>query len=128
MPASFYLCNFTKQETVGNHLPASKASEFLLNPGAGAVALWYLFRNRGDQIAFVSDWDIQESRTFFGHDAKVISSFTDKTDETIAHAIAAGILEDHGRLWTDDLAPDTVYVRDIRVNHRPGRTPPDNLH
>ena len=119
MGAWFQLYNFTRRERVGAHLAASKPREFIWNTGPGAVVLWYLFSHRGDKIAFVSDYDCDEKREFFNEvvTRKLLESFTDKTEETIAAAIAAELIEDHGFTWRDEQEPDQYFIRDVRIRN-----------
>lgn len=132
MGACFTLCNFTKRECVRcSHLCADKAREFIWNPAAGAVVLWYLLRNRGDHIAFVSDYDIDGNPPYrcFGQvvSHQLVNSFVDKTEETIAAGVAAGVFEDHGYRWRDETEPDVIYQRDVRISDRLGSLPDDGL-
>lgn len=134
MGASYFLCNFTKRETVGTHLRADHSREWIWNWDAGTIALWYMFRNRGDQIAFISDYDCGAQRLFFGQTISYddLNAFRDATEETIAAAVKAGIVEDHGKHLIDlDLGvsppdPDLFY-HDLRVIRRDGPLPPDGL-
>jgi len=128
MGATYYLYNFTRRERVGGSLPAFSAREFIWNEGAGAVVLWYMLKNRGDRIAFVSDYDVVERRVVFGERVtdKVLNSFKDVTEEYIKLAINAKVVTDHGIKWQDELDP-SLFTRDIRVDRSDGPLPSDGL-
>lgn len=123
MGAWYSLVNFTKREKVVLvHLGGCKAEEIACFHPVSAIAVWYMLRYRGDNIAFVSDVDIESGRNFFGEIAtyELINAFPDRCEETIAHAVGAKVVADHGRKWQDDAEPDVIYGRDIRVG------PPDD--
>ena len=129
MGAMYDLYNFTKRERVGCHrLGATTRNEHLYKSACGAVVLWYLFGHAGDKLAFVSDYDAQAGREFFGEVTSyaMLAEFVDKTDETVASAIEAKVLEDHGFLFRDEDEPDTVYVRDLRVSKVEPQIPHDS--
>ena len=123
MGITYTLVNFTKREKVTLvHLGGSKAEVIACFRPVSAIAVWYMLRNRGDNVAFVSDVDIESGRYFFGEVAtyELINAFPDRCEETIAHAVGAKVVADHGRKWQDDTEPDVIYERDIRVD------PPDD--
>jgi hypothetical protein len=58
---------------------------------------------------------------------QLVNSFVDKTEETIAAGVAAGVFEDHGYRWRDETEPDVIYQRDVRISDRLGSLPDDGL-
>lgn len=128
MGTYYELCNFTRRERIRtDRINGMKAREMVWSHASAAVLVWYCLRRRGDQIAFVSD-DTDMGREFFGHRVteELVGSFTDVTEETIAHAVAAGVLIDNGteRVLADD--PELLR-RLIEVDRRPGGVPPEGL-
>jgi hypothetical protein len=115
MGVHYELYNFTKRERVGSHLAAATMREHIWNPSAGAVVLWYLFQNRGDEIAMLSEDDVRKPIFGKSYTYEQLLQFIDKTAETIAHGVAAGVLEDHGFVWQDEHEPDRYFCRDIRI-------------
>ncbi len=128
MGATYDLYNFTRRERVGGSLPVFSARDFIWNEGAGAVVLWYMFKNRGDQIAFVSDYDVVGHRVVFGERVtdELLNSFKDVTEEYIALAIAAKVVTDHGIKYQDEHDP-SLFTRDLRVDRSDGSLPSDGL-
>lgn len=131
MGACYDLINFTRRERLPLvSLAGCKSREITSHHPAAALATWYMLRCRGDEIAFVSDDDVQARRTFFGrtvsHD--LIESFTDVLDETIAHAVAARVLIDDGWRQFPENDPDQhLHTRTLRIDDDDGPLPNENL-
>ena len=111
MGVGYILVNQTKCEQVTfAHLPANTAQEIAGQPAAAAVVAWYLLHNQGDQIAFVSDtygeWPLPGEKP-------ALTIWPDRTDETVASLIDAGILRDDGMLYRDEDDPETVFIRKL---------------
>lgn len=124
MGALYTLINFTKREQVSLvHLQGGKAREIACTHPAAAIAVWYMLRNRGDQIAFVSDYDV--GRTFFGEEItdELLNSLPDRCEETIAHAVESRVVTDHGKIGVDETEPDLIYTRDVRIDPGDGELP-----
>lgn len=124
MGAWYSLINFTKREQVVLvHLGAVTAREIACTHPAAAIAIWYMLRNRGDQIAFVSDYDV--GRTFFGEVVtyELLNSLPDRCEETIAHAVESRVVIDHGKIVIDETEPDLIYRRDVRIDPGDGNLP-----
>ncbi len=124
MGAWYSLINFTKREQVDLvHLGGVKAREIACTHPAAAIAIWYMLRNRGDQMAFVSDYDV--GRTFFGEQItyELLNSLPDRCEETIAHAVESRVVTDHGKIVLDEAEPDLIYRRDVRIDPGDGNLP-----
>lgn len=94
------------------HLNGNKGRELAGNSAQSSIVTWYLLKNQGDQIQFVSDTN--EDWPFGTGTRDKAFSYPDKTEGLVAELIAQGILEDNGFLYIDDEEPNSVYVRDIR--------------
>jgi hypothetical protein len=112
MGVGYWLVNFTKKEQlVYSHVPAASARELAGNPVAAAITTWYLLRNLGDAISFVSDthedWPFPEGNR---HD---MDDYKEVTDEVVNQLMEQGLLVDDGRdvFWEDE--PE-VYLRRLR--------------
>ena len=103
MGVTYDLVNHTKREWVGAGLPFAKAKEWLGNPAAGALCVWYMLSNSGDDIQLISD----ETQNDY-------SSYQDVTDDVIEALLGDGIVADYGKSFVDEAEPEEVYVRDIR--------------
>lgn len=128
MGASYRLVNLTRRERVEvSCFGVDKAREIVGSHAVSAVALWYMLSCRGDQIAFLSDYDSEAGRTAFGRSlsAAEIDAFTDATESAIELAVSAGVLVDKG--WQELANDRSIRVRHIEVNHRPGRLPSERL-
>ncbi len=112
MGIGFILVNQSKKETITFiHLPVNTKKEIAGNPVSAAIVSWYLFKNQGDQIQFVSDSN--NDWPFKTGNKEHLSDYEDKTDSIISELIESGILIDNGISWSDEDEPSTVYIRDI---------------
>ena len=131
MGAGYRIYNFTRRERLCTVcVGGMKAREMVWHHPSAALIVWYMLRHRGDQIAIVSDYDINDGRPIFGNEIKWedVDSFADVFDETIAHAVAARVLIDDGwrRMFDDDPDPN-MRNRCLRVDDRPGPLPSEGL-
>jgi hypothetical protein len=82
------------------------------NPVSAAMVTWYMIKNQGDMIQFVSDtygeWPFSE-----GEPTEMLQ-YKDVTDNLISELISNGILQDNDKEWVDEDEPDTVYIRAIK--------------
>lgn len=129
MGAGYDIVNFTRRERLNTvRIGGMKAREMARDHASASLVVWYFLLRRGDQIALVSDYDIESHRAFFGivPTYEQLNGFRDVTEEVIAHAVKALLLTDHGEepMCEDD--PD-LTLRLIRVNMNPGPLPPDGL-
>jgi hypothetical protein len=113
MSVGYVLVNFKKREVITfAHIGATSARELAGSGASSAITTWYLLRNVGDSIAFVSDthddWPFE-----FGSKSD-LKSFTDITNVVIEELFEEGILSDCGLSYIDEDEPDTVFIRDIR--------------
>lgn len=129
MGACYEVVNFTRRErlnTVG--IGGMKSREIAWDHASASLVVWYFLLRRGDQIALVSDYDIESHRAFFGiiltHEE--LNGFRDVTKEVIAHAVKAKLFTDHGEESIGEDDPDCTRLL-IRVNMNPGPLPPDGL-
>lgn len=131
MGAWYSLYNFSRRETFCTAcVGGCKDREMAYHHPSAALIVWYMLRHRGDQIALLSDYDINDGCTCFGQRVtdELVGSFTDVFDDTIAHAVAAGVLIDDGwrRIFDDDPDP-RLRNRCLRVNLGTGPLPPAGL-
>lgn len=104
------LINETKKEIIMFlHLVGGKARELAGGGAESAIVTWYLLKNQGDNIQFVSDTNGEWP---FDTPKSSLESYTDKTEDTINELIAEGILEDRGMLFVDEEEPE-LYTRNI---------------
>lgn len=112
MGAEYVLVNETKKEQITfAHLNGSKKRELVGNSAQSSIVTWYLLKNQGDQIQFVSD--AYDDWPFKTGNRKAAFSYPDRTEELVAELIEQGILEDKGFLHVDEDEPEKVYTRDI---------------
>lgn len=119
MPPCYQIVNFTRRERVGAHMPASKAMEFVDYPAAMSLVTWYFLVNRGDNIAFVSEWDMSSRKVFFGQQISedFIYAMPDKTEEVIKGAVACGFIKSVGFRYRDDDEPERYYIRSFELGN-----------
>ena len=113
----YRLVNVSKGEQITFHqLPTQKPCELAGNPASAAIVCWYLLKNAGDRIGFVSDdlaeWPFDSSSLAASRD------FPDVTESYLNQLINEGILCDNGLLWQDEQEPELLY-RDIRNSFMP---------
>ncbi|QYK47667.1 MAG: hypothetical protein KF838_12845 [Phycisphaeraceae bacterium] len=128
MGASYRLVNLTRRERVEvSGFGVDKAREIVGSHAVSTLVLWYMLSCRGDQIAFVSDYDSEAGRPVFGRSlsATEIDAFTDATESAIRLAVSAGVLVDKG--WEELVDDRSIRVRHVEVDHRPGRLPSEGL-
>lgn len=114
MSIGYCLINKTKKQKITFvHLPANTDKELTGNPVTSAITSWYLIKNSGDEIGFVTD-------QYYGQDfpSKDISwddinGFKELTDDIINELIKLQILIDYGIEIFDENEPD-VYVRRLK--------------
>lgn len=112
MGVCYTLVNETKKETIMFlHIGGDKARELAGGAVGSALVIWYMLKNQGDDIQFVSDTDGEWP--FDTERQHSLESYTDKTDDMIDALIEEGILQDNGMIFVDEDEPDTVYMRDI---------------
>lgn len=112
MSNQFILINQTKKQQISfAHLNGSKKRELAGNSAQSAIVTWYMLNNIGDNIQFVtdseSDWPFVEGNKQDSYE------YEDKTEDTLAQLIDAGVLKDKGYLYVDDDDPENVYIKDI---------------
>lgn len=112
MSAGYELVNQTKKERITYaHLEGSKARELAGNPCQASVTTWYLLKNQGDEIQFLSDtyddWPFTSGKRGDQH------SYPDKTFEVVNELIEQGILKDIGYAFQDEDEPETIYEKRI---------------
>jgi len=113
MGAYYSLINATKKEQLSfTHVNAAKAREMPGNPASAAIVTWYLIKNRGDYISFITDEDID--CPIQGIDIREILNWPDVTDRVIDELINEEILGDFGKSYIDEDDPDNIYLRDLR--------------
>ncbi len=113
MGVEYQLVNQTKKEIISfSHLPVGKMRELSGNPVSAAMVTWYMLKNQGDMIQFVSDsngeWPFSEG------DPNDMFQYKDVTNSLIFELVSNGILRDNGKEWVDEDEPDTVYMRAIK--------------
>ncbi len=107
MGTTFEIVNYTKKELISfSHLPVSKKKEICGNPVSSAIVSWYLINNRGDNIHFLSEFEVNTESEHF--------EYIDVTDQMILELVENGILKDNGMDWVDEDDPKNVYIRAIK--------------
>ena len=102
MGTTYTLVNETKKECITYaHLPASGAREIAGCPAAASISTWYLLRNLGDTIRFVSDQDPMRDP----------SSYDEVTDQMVDQLISEGTLRDDGYIYQDEDDPEAIFVK-----------------
>jgi hypothetical protein len=111
MGVRYTLVNRTKKEELSfSHLLGSKMRELAGGAATSALVTWYLLKNQGDDIQFVSD--TYEDWPFSKGKLEDLSSYQDRTEEYLKQLINEGILQDNGFEFRDEDEPDTVYIKD----------------
>ncbi|WP_163836714.1 hypothetical protein [Spartinivicinus ruber] len=112
MGVEYILVNETKKEMISfSHLNGSKMRELAGNSAQSAIVTWYLLKNQGDQIQFVSD--TYDDWPFETGDRNTAFTYPDKTEELVLLLIEQEILKDEGMLHVDNEEPETIYTRNI---------------
>lgn len=112
MGVGYQLVNQSMQEVISfAHLPVNTRHEIVSNPVASALVAWYLFKNPGCHIHFVSD--TYEDWPFPIGSKSEISTYRDVTDDLIAELVGEGILRDDGLTYVDEEDPTSIYIRAI---------------
>jgi hypothetical protein len=116
----YELLNQTKKEVVRFHrISGCKALEIAGHPASASMTAWYLLRNSGDAIAFLSDeygeWPFPTGKR--GDEAE----YRDITDRLVEELVGKGVLRDEGIAWADEQEPETSYVRAIKNVWKDGR-------
>lgn len=112
MGVEYTLVNETKKEMVSfAHLNGSKKKELTGNHAQSAIVTWYLLKNQGDQIQFVSD-TLGEWPFDSGNRSSALS-YPDRTDDILKELIEQEILKDIGTLHVDEDEPEIVFTRHI---------------
>jgi hypothetical protein len=112
MGAGFELVNNTKKEKISFlHLPVNTKREITGNPVSSAIVSWYLFKNQGDEIQFVSN--TYEDWPFTSGNKSDLQNYKDKTDSIIIELIENKIIQDNGIAWKDKDEPESVFIRDL---------------
>lgn len=113
MGVGYQLVNATKKEYIlFAHINASTLRELAGNEASGAITTWYLLKNIGDEISFVSDsggeWPFRSgSRSDFLH-------YSEVTGRVVNELMIENILRDFGDIYVDSDEPESVYIRDLR--------------
>lgn len=105
MSATTHLVNIDKKEIVYfMNLPVSTIGEIMINPITNAMVVWYLSKNKGDNIYFVNDYD---------DDLLLYNDFTEMTHEIIDEMINANYLIElePKQLWLDD----EIWFRNLMI-------------
>jgi hypothetical protein len=114
MGETFFLVNLDKQESIEfSRIPACKMRELAGSTTAASITTWYLLNNRGDRIAFLSEYESEHH--LFGHvyPSSTFYAYPDITDAVVEQLIKAGILRDAGVLWQDE-DDNSLFFRDLR--------------
>jgi hypothetical protein len=113
MGVGYQLVNPSKRELISfAHLSVSTRNEIVGNPVSAALATWYLFKNPGCNIEFVSD--TYDDWPFTIGSRSEIPTYLDVTESLINELICEGILEDQGIAYADEQEPRSIYIRAIR--------------
>lgn len=105
MSVEYILINKSKKQQIAfYHLPVGKAKEISGNPVSAAIVTWYLLKNSGDEIRFISYDDSAFKDTF---------EYLDVTDSIIKELINDGLLADDGIERFDEEDPE-VFIRNLR--------------
>ena len=113
MSVGYQLVNPSKRELISfAHLPVSTRKEIVGNPVSAALVVWYLFKNSGCDVQFVSD--TYDDWPFIAGSRSEIALYTDVTESLIDELINEGILRDEGKMYTDEEMPESIYIRAIR--------------
>lgn len=113
MSVGYVLVNFSKKEIISfAHVGTTSALELAGNVASSSITTWYLLKNIGDSIAFVSDtyddWPFE-----FGTKSD-LKSYEDVTNKVIRELLEEHILSDFGLSYIDENEPDEVFIRDLR--------------
>jgi hypothetical protein len=114
MGETFHLVNLDKQESIQfSNIPAWKMSELAGSVAAASITTWYLLNNRGDRIAFLSDYE--DEHQLFGqiYSPSAFYNYPDVTNVVVEQLLKAEILRDAGILWTDE-EDSNLFMRDLR--------------
>lgn len=117
MGECFRLVNMTRGERVEiSGFGVDTAREIVRSHGVSAVLTWYMLSCRGDQIAFISDYDTEKARSFFGRvlGRSEIDSFTDVTEQVIDAAMNVGVVIDKG--WREIDGDPSIRIRQVEVS------------
>lgn len=113
MGIGYNLVNHSKREQISFiHLPVNSARELAGNPVSAAISTWYMLKNLGDDIAFVSD--TYNDWPFPTGTREELSTYVDVTNSVVKSLIDAGILADEGIAWDDEAEPERIYMRALR--------------
>lgn len=111
MSVGYYLINKTQKEQITfSHLPAETAKELTGNPVTAAITTWYMLKNLGDEISFISDQYYENEYSLKGASLDEISDYYDVTNLLIEDLISLGILNDNGLEYFFEDEPE-VYIR-----------------
>jgi hypothetical protein len=113
MGETFHLVNLDKQESIQfSKIPAAKMRE-LAGSIAASVTTWYLLNNRGDRIAFLSEYESEHHLFGQTYLSSAFDNYPDITETVVEQLIEAEILCDAGVLWRDQDESELV-MRDLR--------------
>jgi hypothetical protein len=114
MGVTYVLVNLDKKEQIAFlHINASKMRELADVSASASITTWYLLNNRGDRIAFLSDYESEYHLFGQVYHWSDFRNYKDVTDEIVEQLIKAEVLRDAGILWMDE-DDNNSYVRDLR--------------
>jgi hypothetical protein len=114
MGETFHLVNLDKQESIlFSKIPAAKMRELAGSIAAASITTWYLLNNRGDRIAFLSEYESEYHLFGQTYLSSAFDNYPDITDAVVEQLISAGILHDAGVLWKDE-DDSNLIMRDLR--------------
>jgi hypothetical protein len=114
MGETFHLVNLDKRESIQfSKIPAAKMRELAGSMAAASITTWYLLNNRGDRIAFLSEYESECHLFGQTYLSSTFDNYPDITDTVVEQLIKAEILRDAGVLWKDEDDSDLV-MRDLR--------------
>ncbi|WP_343633240.1 hypothetical protein [Fluviicola sp.] len=117
MGLDYSLVNVDKKEII-DFYGVDTGTHFREIPGtviASTIVTYYLIKNAGDRIGFISDIslpDVPEIICGEEFSFEYLRDFTEVTDRIIDELIEQEIIKDHGIVWIDK--EDNLFYRDLR--------------
>lgn len=114
MGLDYALANIDKKEII-DFSGVDTGTHFREIPGTvstSTIVTYYLIRNSGDRIGFISDLGINEVVCGQEYSWEYFKDFAEVTDRIIDELIEQEILKDHGIKWIDQ--EDNLFYRDLR--------------